>query len=257
MKKINSKTSNKNILKVLVIFVFLFYISTFLVLSNRNYIFKESMFKSISSKVNFFFIKRMYPNNKISDDVILSKTSYLEKENNELKRLLSLKETNTSYKAAEVINHIPETFFNTLEISKGYNDGIKKGNAVITNNGLVGFINKTSKNISEVKLITSVNENDMISVLIENDKDITSGILSDYDEEKDLFIVTDCLSKSIIKQGAKVILSGYENDLYKGIYIGKVVKDEVSNHGLGKTIWVKSDVNFNDILFVLVEKEIR
>ena len=45
-------------------------------------------------------------------------------------------------------------------------------------------------------------------------------------------------------------LSGYQNN-YKGIYIGYVKKQENSDYGLTKTVWVKSNVNFNDIMYVI------
>ena len=117
---------------------------------------------------------------------------------------------------------------------------------------MVGFVSKTSKSVSEVKLLTSVSDDNMLSVLIELSGEDISGVLSGYDSKTGLFKVTDIMSKSKINVEDKVVLSGYGNYLYKGIYIGEVVKEEISNHGLSKTVWVSSNVNFDDILFTLV-----
>lgn len=256
-RKINNnfKNSNNILIKVVVIFIFLFFISLTLVLSNRNYIFSEVLFKNISGKINKILINNLYSNNLLGESIISSKIDYLEKENNELRNILNLKKQNEEYIVSEVINHNSKIWFNRLEISSGYNNGIKKGYAVINDKGLIGFISKTSKNISEVKLITNISENDMISVVIKNGDEEITGILKEYDNDTKLFKITDCISKSIIKEGSYVTLSGYQNEAYRGVYIGKVVKDEVSNYGLSKTIYVSSDVNFDDILFVLVVKE--
>ena len=123
---------------------------------------------------------------------------------------------------------------------------------VVTENGLIGFISKSSSLISEVNLITNVSDSNMISILIESSDGLISGILSSYDSKNNLFKITDIMQKSNIEKGNRVVLSGYDNDSYKGIYLGKVVKQESDNYGLTKTVWLKSDNNFDDLLYVLV-----
>ena len=123
---------------------------------------------------------------------------------------------------------------------------------VVTENGLIGFISKSSSLISEVNLITNVSDSNMISILIESSDGLISGILSNYDSKNNLFKITDIMQKSNIEKGNRVVLSGYDNDSYKGIYLGKVVKQESDNYGLTKTVWLKSDNNFDDLLYVLV-----
>lgn len=252
---VKSKKNNKEIIIVLVCFIFIFFLCSCLVLFNRNYILPEKMLKSISCKLNSFIINNVYTKNNLNKNLISSKITYLEKENNELRNLLNLNEEKTEYVFSEVINHNSRLWLNTIEITSGVKNKIKKGMPVINENGLVGFINKISKDTSEVKLITNLNENDMVSVLIENGENYLSGILKEYDTKKRLFKITDCLSKEKIEKGSKVVLSGYDNELYKGIYIGIVKKEETSNHGLSKTLWVSSEVDFNNILFVAIIKD--
>lgn len=256
-KKINvkSKKNNKEIIMILVCIIFIFFLCSCLALFNRNYIFSEKVFKSISSKLNSVIINKVYSKNNMNENLISSKITYLEKENNELRNLLDLSEEKTEYVFSEVINHNSRLWLNTIEIASGTKNKIEKGMPVINDNGLVGFISKTTKDTSEVKLITNLNENNMVSVLIENGENYLSGILKEYDPKKRLFKITDCLSKEKIKKGSKVVLSGYDNEIYKGIYIGKVKKEETSDHGLSKTLWVSSEVDFNNILFVAIIKD--
>lgn len=251
-KSINGKRrrSNKNILIFIVVFIFVIYISVLLTVSNRKYLFLESAFKNASAKINEFFIDKVYSTKNYSNKMINSKIKYLQDENNDLRKALDFKKRNENYLIAEVVNHTSKTWFNKVSINKGYNSNIKKDSLVVNENGLVGFIGKVSKNQSEVKLITSVSDDNMLSVFVEAQGEAASGMLSYYDNKSDLFKVESITSKAEIKKGDCVVLSGFDNPLYKGIYVGAVVKEETDDYGLSRTVWVKSDVNFNDLMFL-------
>ena len=244
-KSINGKRkTDKNILIFIVLFIFIIYIS------NRKYLFIENAFKNVSTKINEFFIDKVYSTKNYSNKMINSKIKYLQDENNDLRKALDFKEKNENFLIAEVVNHTSKTWFNKVSINKGYNSNIKKDSLVVNENGLVGFIGKVSKNQSEVKLITSVSDDNMLSVFVEAQGEAASGMLSYYDNKSDLFKVESITSKAEIKKGDSVVLSGFDNPLYKGIYVGAVVKEETDNYGLSRTVWVKSDVNFNDLMFL-------
>ena len=250
-KSINGKRrTNKNILIFIVLFIFIIYISLLLTISNRKYLFIENAFKNVSTKINEFFIDKVYSTKNYSNKMINSKIKYLQDENNDLRKALDFKEKNENFLIAEVVNHTSKTWFNKVSINKGYNSNIKKDSLVVNENGLVGFIGKVSKNQSEVKLITSVSDDNMLSVFVEAKNEAASGMLSYYDNKSDLFKVESITSKAEIKKGDCVVLSGFDNPLYKGIYVGAVVKEETDNYGLSRTVWVKSDVNFNDLMFL-------
>ena len=253
-KKLNRKINDakKNVIMVIVIFIFLIYVCLVLTVSNRRYLYIESIFKTISSNINSFFIDRVYSVEPIYSNVINSKIKYLEEENNNLKETLDLKKDNINYVASTVVNRNSKTWFDRIEINQGYDKKIATELPVINQNGLIGFISKTGKKVSEVKLLTSIDEDNLISVLIETENGIVSGFLSGYDKKTGLFKVRDVTSKLSIKQGDKVVLSGYDNETLKGIYVGSVEKEEKTSFGLSKAIWVKSDVSFDDLMFVLV-----
>lgn len=253
-KRINGKINKKkrNVISFIVILIFLFYVCLSLLVSERRYLFLESFFKNISGGINSFFIDNAYSTSNVSKNIINSKIKYLENENNNLKKMLGLKQEKSSYVAAKIVNHTSKTWFDIVDIDVGYDDGISKDLPVINAEGLIGFISKTSKNVSEVKLLTSINENNLRSVLIETNDGVVAGMLSDYSVKHGLFKITDVTSKASVLAGDSVVLSGYDNESYKGIYVGKVVKEESDNYGLSRTIWVESSVNFDDLMYVLV-----
>ncbi len=256
-KKINfnNKKTKKNALLFTVLSLFLFFICSCLTLVNRNYFLIEKGFKNISSVINSYLVSNSYSVNELSANVLSSKMAYLEKENEELRKTLGLSQLKNEYEVAEVVNHTKKNWFDKIEISKGYDAGIKKDFAVISNEGLIGFISKVSKKVSEVDLITGVSSNNMLSVTIETSDGNISGVLSDYDSKTGLFKITDVMSKNNILAGDRVVLSGYDNYSYKGIYVGLVAKEEISNYGLNKTLWVESSVNFDDLMLAIIVKE--
>ena len=233
-KMINGKveSTKRKIMFVIVALIFLLYFCLVMVLSNRKYTFIEKVFKEASSYVNTFFIDNSYSKYQYSNNVVNSKIKYLQKENSKLKEALELKSANVNYVTTQVVNHNTKSWFNTIGINKGYKSNIKKDDPVISSDGLIGFISKTTNNTSEVKLLTTVNENDMLSVLIETESGPVAGLLSDYDAKKRLFKITSVTSKNEILAGNSVVLSGYDKENYKGIYVGRVVKEETCTDGL-------------------------
>ena len=251
-RKINVKTNiiKKRVLIFLIVLIFLFFITSTLVLVNRNFLIIEKAPKVIYSYLSKHFTKKLYIYDNNMDKVIESKIAYLEKENNSLKEILNLKKENEKYIPALVTNKNASIWFNKIDVIS--NDKVNKGDAVINQNGLVGFVSKVTNNVAEINLLTNINENNMPSVFIENTNKNILGMLSSYDSKKGLFKITNIVGKDEIKKKDKVVLNSYLNKDYKGIYVGEVIDVETSNFGLTKTIFVKSDVDFNDLMYVVV-----
>lgn len=243
---------NKKNIIVIVICIFLFFISNTFLVIDRKYSIMESSFKRASALITGYFKSKLYEE-KLSNNITNSKINYLEKENDKLKKSIDLKNTTPNTIIASVYNHNLLYWYNRLEIDKGTKSGIKINDPVINSEGLIGFISKTSNNVSEVVLLTNVNNSYKVSVLIKNGDNYIPGMLSKYDNKTKLFKITNVTSKDKIEKSSSVVLSGYDKESYKDIYIGKVVKEKNSNYGLTKTIYVKSDVDFDNIMFVAVE----
>lgn len=82
--------------------------------------------------------------------------------------MLKLNEITSTYSIinATIIKRNMEEFYDTVIINKGYNDGVDIGYAVINNDGLIGKVIKLGKETSTVKLLTSSDLYNMLSVNI-------------------------------------------------------------------------------------------
>lgn len=180
----------------------------------------------------------------------------LKKEVSELKKALELNKTLTEYDPvnATILSRNKSYWFNTLTIDKGKNSGIKKNMAVITKDGLIGKISKTSHNSSEVKLITSDDVNFKVSVAIKTSNGDSYAVLNGYDKDTGLIKVTGIDKTTIINKGDTVLTSGLGEMFPAGIYIGTVEKIESDKYDLSKILYIKTAQNFNDVHYVTVLK---
>ena len=133
-------------------------------------------------------------------------------------------------------------FNDTLTIYKGTNAGIKEGNAVITDKGLIGVVSKVNKESSVVELITNKSSN--ISVRIGS----SYGILNMQDNS---LIVSDLSMYDDVFIGEEVYTSGIGN-LPGDIYIGNVIDIKANNTEIEKILEVSPVVDLSTINYVMV-----
>ncbi len=212
----------------------------------------EGLSKDISYKVT-----RLFSNTKeinLSKDMLVSKNIALEKELVELKNLLKLNEITATYNIinATVINRNMKEFYDIVVIDKGYNDGVDIGYAVVTNEGLIGKVIKLGKETSTIKLLTSSDLYNMLSVNIHTSNGDIYGILSDYDEQTNSFIIEGIDELTKIEVGDVVSTTGLENNYPNGINIGKVVRISKDNFDLAYILKVESYIDFNNFHYVAV-----
>lgn len=231
---------------------------------NRNPTKPETILKDTASFINKVF---MYPftalnkekNVNQSESYIIQKNvnESLEKEIQELKETLELNKTLTEYSPinATILSRNKNYWFNTLNIDKGASDGIKKDMAVITKNGLIGKISKVYGNSSEIKLITADDVNYKISVSIKSNDQETHAILNGYDSKSNLLKVIWVDKTVEIEKGSVVVTSGLGGLFPAGIYIGTVEKITTDKYNLSKTLYIKTNQNFNNIHYVTILKE--
>ena len=235
----------KKIIIFITIFIFTFFLANAILFVDRSAVFKLNVFKIVSNNINNYFVSRFYEIPKESNNILNMKIKYLKNENNNLKALLDIKKERNDIKAAFVTNSLSKALTNTIYIKT--NKKVNKGDIVINQYGFVGFIKNNSKLISEVNLISGVDDNNSFSVFIKSGNNNILGVLSDYDKKKNLFKIKDVITNTNIKKNDKVVLKGYDD-----IYIGDVVKCENDDYNLSKIVWVKSYVDFDDLLYVLV-----
>ena len=177
------------------------------------------------------------------------------KEINDLKKILELNNilSESSYMNATIINRNIGYWYNKITIDKGEADGIKKDMAVINNEGLVGVVIKTSKLNSIVKLLTTNDTNNKISVKIKiNDDNYIYGLLTGYDREKNRLIIEGIAENTEINKDDVVTTTGLGNNFPSGILIGTVDSITKDNFDLARTVLVKPSVNFDNLNYVTV-----
>ncbi len=177
------------------------------------------------------------------------------KEINDLKKILELNNilSENSYMNATIVNRNIGYWYNKITIDKGEADGIKKDMAVINNEGLVGVVIKTSKLNSIVKLLTTNDTNNKISVKIKiNDDNYIYGLLTGYDREKNRLIIEGIAENTEINKDDVVTTTGLGNNFPSGILIGTVDSITKDNFDLARTVLVKPSVNFDNLNYVTV-----
>lgn len=193
------------------------------------------------------------------EKVAMLKEQYaeLKRENEQLKQLLKLQETATNYKLtnSNVIARDVNGWNNFIMIDKGNKDDIKKDQAVITNDGLIGKIYQVNDSTSLVKLITSVDGLSKISLKISQDNPV-EAILENYSAQDECFMVRVLDDNTEIVVGSKVVTSAMGGVYPSGILVGEVKKVEAVDYLLGKIVYVEPSADFKNISIVsVIERE--
>lgn len=189
---------------------------------------KDSLFNLIGNKDNI-------------ENYLCSKDNlYYKEEYKDLAKLMNVELANNKVIYSKIIFRDIYKFYDKITISKGINDGIRVGDAVINEYGIIGVVAKTYKNYSEVNLITNNKMN--ISVKI-ND---SYGILSC---ENDKIIVKNIKLNNEIKALDKVYTSGL-TAIPEGLYIGEVESVNKDNLELEYVLDIGDFKNYINLKYV-------
>ncbi len=194
-----------------------------------------------ASQVNRF-LTAINPNLDTSK-IVINYDKHLKEELDNIKKINNIEfDDNLDIIVSRVKYRDVYEYSNTLTIFKGTKNNVNVGDAVLTNNGLVGIINKTYDYYSVVSLITnkksniSVKINDAVGVLkLENGKQVVTSI-NNYKN---------------ISIGDEIYTSGLGN-LPDNIYVGKVKKVSLNDTEIEKVIEVDIENRLDtlDYLFI-------
>jgi rod shape-determining protein MreC len=148
-------------------------------------------------------------------------------ENNQLRRALQFRER-SSFKLvpARIIARDATTWWSTIKLDKGSNDGIGPDQPVLTEDGLVGKTTVVAGNACTVLLISDENCGVAATVEGTRERGIVRGTRTSTATAPDLNL--GLLSKlADLKPGQKVFSSGVGGVFPSGILIGEVKKFEV------------------------------
>ena len=209
---------------------------------NRDYILLLGVFllTLFSNSLNNILVS-FNPNLK-QDNIYNNYDKVLEKEIKEINENNALTYKNLNLTLSRVKYRDVYDFMNTLTIYKGFLDGVSVNDAVLTNNGLVGVIEKTFAHYSVVRLITNKQSN--ISVKINN----SIGVLK-FQNNK--LIVSNINNYENINIGDEVYTSGLGN-IDEGIYVGKVKNIRLNNTEIEKIIEVSINEPLENINYLYI-----
>lgn len=243
--------------KTLIIVLVMFIISILFILlglffskDNDSNIFKsilKDMGLSISNLVTDIFNER---ENDICDDSVNKELQY---QLDILKETLELNNTlNESVKTnAIIINRNLDFWYDNITLNKGTRDGVDVGDPVVVKGGLVGKIISVSNYNSVARLLTSETIN-KISVKIDVSGDYVYGLLTNYDEKKNIYNLEGVSETVKINIESEVSTTGIGDNFPSGIIIGKVKNITTDSYDLAKLIEVEPSVNFDDLSVVTI-----
>lgn len=189
-------------------------------------------------------------------DAIETENVELRRQIDALKNELNIDYTLTDYEYlnATVTSRSVGYWYNTITINKGSYNGIKKDMVVINGKGLIGRVIKTSNFTSDVRLITTSETNNKISVHISNGDNNLYGLINNYDYSKNLLEVEGISNTKDVDIGDFVYTSGLGGIFPSGILIGSVSEITTDSYDLAKIIKVKPSADFSNINYVSVLK---
>lgn len=194
-----------------------------------------------ASQVNRF-LTAINPNLDTSK-IVINYDKHLKEELDNIKKINDIEfDDNLDIIVSRVKYRDVYEYSNTLTIFKGTKNNVNVGDAVLTNNGLVGIISKTYDYYSVVSLITNKKSN--ISVKI-ND---AVGVLK---LENSKLVVTSINNYKNISIGDEIYTSGLGN-LPDNIYVGKVKSVSLNDTEIEKVIKVDIENRLDtlDYLFI-------
>ncbi len=141
----------------------------------------------------------------------------LEAENAELRRLLQfVPEPEARYVTGRVVADASGTFAHSLVLNAGAADGIVKGDAVVTGEGLVGRVVGVAHRSARVLLITDLNSRIPVAVSTARTRAILAGTNTRRPE------LVHVESEATILPGDRVVTSGDAGALPPGLPVGVV-----------------------------------
>lgn len=192
----------------------------------------------------------------VTNNYYESEINELNKEINDLKNITDINNllTDKTIINASIIKRSPNYWYNYITINKGSKNGIKIGNAVISNNGLVGEVIVANDNSSEVKLISSINKNYLSAKFTYNDKEYY-GLIKEYNIRENELYLENVIGDISDFKDINVVTSGLSSSMIPGIPVGKVINIKKDRYNLSNILVIKpySDLNNINIVRVLIK----
>jgi rod shape-determining protein MreC len=171
----------------------------------------------------------------------------LEGSNRRLEDLLAFRDRlDGAVHAARVIGRDPLPWFRTLTIDRGESDGVRRGLAVISPNGVIGQVADVSRTAARVLLLTDHNSG--IDAIVQRSR--ARGIVQGAREQG---CTMNYLKRDDdVRVGDRIVTSGLDGIFPKGILVGEVVEVGPKHRGLLQAATVRPSAPLDRIEEVLI-----
>ena len=189
-------------------------------------------------------------------DSLKTENIELRRELESLKKELSIDYTlnEYSYLNATVIYRNVSTWYNTITVDKGTYNGVKEDMVVVNSQGLIGKVISTTTFTSDIRLITTKETDNKISITISNGENKINGLIKNYNYKTKYLEVEGVSNTETVRVGDYVYTSGLGEIFPSGILIGTVRDITTDEYDLAKIIDVTPIADFDDINFVAILK---
>lgn len=168
-------------------------------------------------------------------------------ENEVMRSHLKLSEKYKDYNLviADIISDSATNWEATYIINKGANDGVKAGMTVITNEGLVGYVETVTNKTA--KIISILDAGNSVSARVSRTRDevVCKGSISS--SEKQELKIMNIPMGTVLIEGDKIETSGVGGIYPKGINIGKIIEVVNKKNPVENEAIVKTDVDFDKL----------
>ncbi len=186
--------------------------------------------------------------NKITElSLQLQLRAEAELENQRLRKLLQFQEeSQLEVQPAKIINRGTSPIVNSVTVNLGSTQGVRKNQAVVVSEGIVGKTVNVAEQSAVVQLLTDVN----FRISVKNQRTRVTGVL--LWERNNICSMKNVAKSLDVQTGDTVITSGYSDIFPEGLLVGEVV--EVSNEipGYHKRIRVRTFINFSELEEVFI-----
>lgn len=237
---------------VVVYFILLFLSLSFIFNSNYFHKSKVILFSNsitnytneVFENINWYFELKKINSSLVEENLILKNQleKFIEK-----KSIDSLKNVAFQYQNAKVISNNLSSFKNNLIINKGTKHGLKNEMGVISSTGIVGIIDRTSKNYSSVMSV--LNTESKINAKVKRTSHF--GTLEWNGLSNRDLLLNDIPETADIKIGDSIITGGMSLIFPEGINIGvisEIMKQEKFNDTVMK-VHINNQVKIANIEF--------
>lgn len=186
------------------------------------------------SFVSYLFVHEKNENLVEQNKAMLKKLEQLgnlQVENRQLKKMLNfVNELEYSYITARLVSDASGPFNKSMMVDAGSMDGVKKGQVVVNEEGLIGRITDVSKHSARILLITDINSK--VPVLSKESRERSILVGNNTNSPDLVYLPKD----SQIKDGEQIVTSG-DGDFFPP-YV-KIGKAHASDDGFYVTPYIK------------------